>query len=326
LFKHDGKINNRRTADKRTIKSGLRTTQGRVTPSESSVSSKPIRSLVLSGLGLCLLLTSLIACNLTNRIAPQATSPGTLGTWAAQTLDVRRTGTATVREQFTATPPAPTLLPDRNLPVIIAQVNTNCRAGPNIIYPRLGWLLVGKQSTVYGRNEEQTWWYIANPTRPGEYCWVWGQTTTVSGIQAGVPIITPVALADVDFKAGFSGLHHCNGEKYIFFQVKNTGNTTFYLANITIQVVKNHKVVFTRIYSTPYLRGDDTCPPGRKSLKAGSSAFIAVEKVDTIPANTQLQATINLCTEAGPEQTCVGRKVGFQLQKSGGVVIPVPEP
>jgi hypothetical protein len=46
------------------------------------------------------------------------------------------------------------------------------------------------ESTVHGRDDDENWWYIANPTNDDKYCWVWTKTTNVEGEVDSLPVIT----------------------------------------------------------------------------------------------------------------------------------------
>jgi|WetSurMetagenome_2_1015567.scaffolds.fasta_scaffold35902_3 hypothetical protein len=78
-------------------------------------------------------------------------------------------------------------------PLIHATVNTNCRLGPGSTYDVVAFLLVGDYVKVYGRNSNNTWWYIQNPDNLAKYCWVWTQSTVVEGNMSIIPVVTPVA-------------------------------------------------------------------------------------------------------------------------------------
>jgi hypothetical protein len=92
-------------------------------------------------------------------------------------------------------PPPPTQAPveaavvSAPAPEISADVNTNCRQGPSTHYKIDGYLLVGAVSTVYGRDYSSNWWYIQNPSKTSAYCWVWSESTRVTGDASGVPVV-----------------------------------------------------------------------------------------------------------------------------------------
>jgi hypothetical protein len=112
------------------------------------------------------------------------------------TLDLSTpTLASTATPQVTSTPtlsPTATLTLTPSIPMISASVNTNCRAGPGVVYPVQGYLLIKDTNVqVVGRLSTNAWWVIQNPSKPGQVCWVWGQTTSVSGDINSLPVATP---------------------------------------------------------------------------------------------------------------------------------------
>lgn len=76
-------------------------------------------------------------------------------------------------------------------PTITAILDTNCRTGPDKVFELVGGLRVGEVSEVHGRLRGGGWWYIKNLTRDDpKYCWVWAETTTVTGDIDMVPYIS----------------------------------------------------------------------------------------------------------------------------------------
>jgi len=55
----------------------------------------------------------------------------------------------------------------------------------------VGFLLVGDVMRVYGRTPDALWWYIQNPDDNNGKCWVWNETTIVTGQVNTIPIIAP---------------------------------------------------------------------------------------------------------------------------------------
>jgi hypothetical protein len=92
--------------------------------------------------------------------------------------------------QDTVQPPGPTTEPTAGAPVISASIDTNCRKGPSTIYEAISYLLVGKTSEVVKKYQNGQWWVIKDPNNPGAFCWVWGQTTSVTGSWQQLPEAT----------------------------------------------------------------------------------------------------------------------------------------
>ena len=75
-------------------------------------------------------------------------------------------------------------------PTITANLDTNCRQGPDATFDIVGGLRVGDTSEVYGMLSNASWWYIKNPDKESpKYCWVWGSTTEVTGSTNSVPVM-----------------------------------------------------------------------------------------------------------------------------------------
>jgi hypothetical protein len=114
-------------------------------------------------------------------VEPSATSPAELATPLPP-------DTPTVT--FTSLPGV-TMTPTTGSPMITATVDTNCRAGTSTVFKVLGILSPGDSVPVLGVSSQGFWWYIQNPDKPGEACWVWTETTVVTGDTNGLPKIKP---------------------------------------------------------------------------------------------------------------------------------------
>ncbi|MGA9398951.1 MAG: hypothetical protein WBV22_11905 [Anaerolineaceae bacterium] len=90
----------------------------------------------------------------------------------------------------TSQPPAPPVEPTSGAAMINATIDTNCRTGPSTVYEAISFLLVGKTSEVVNKYQNGLWWVIKDPNNPNLRCWVWGQTTTVTGAWQQLPEAT----------------------------------------------------------------------------------------------------------------------------------------
>lgn len=221
------------------------------------------------------------------------------------------TPTVTATLPFTPTPTQPT---------ITANQNTNCRKGPGPIYDRVGALNIGQTAFVYGRNSTSTWWYIENPTKPGSYCWVWGGSTTVSGATVELPVFTPppppatatttLPASGIAFEVSYAGKSKCSGDWYAYFKVKNNGNKAIESVAIKITNLTTNTILSSTSYDNPFLGSTNKCPPGKDSLDAGESAYIA-GFIGNVPANHQLKAGITLCSEEALGGKCEFKALKF---------------
>jgi len=243
---------------------------------------------------------------------------------ATATLVLVPTATSTSLFEVLTPSVTPTLLvlpttqlppPSPSAPIISAQVDTNCRQGPSAQYPRVGSLLVGQTSTVHGRDSSGAWWLIENPKKPGQYCWVWGETTTVEGNALALPILTPPPLpSGATVSASFSNVHGCGGAPTAVFRVTNTGKVTLESARLSVKDLDNGKTLFPASSSnSPFMTSASGCPDGRDSLPPNTTGYIGGVLNSKTVSGHDAQASLTLCTEEGLGGKCVSVKVLFVI-------------
>ena len=219
---------------------------------------RPLKSFALPAL----LLFALMACNLP-QTSPAATStaPPGVNTIVALTFQAVETATAaapappsplpptsppTLPPTATLTPtltltPTVTLTPTPSTPHISVSVNTNCRTGPGDVYPRVGGLLVGQSAEVLARDPSGLFWYIPNPQRPGQSCWVWGQYATITGDTASLPVFTPPPTPTPvpAFVLKRVTAMSCNGPLAFFIEISNTGQVVWESVRLDVYDLTN---------------------------------------------------------------------------------------
>ncbi len=205
-------------------------------------------------------------------------------------------------------PPTATLSPTPAVPIISANVDTNCRMGPNAdLYPVVGYLLVGQQSTVHGRDSSSNWWYIETPKKPGTYCWAWSGSTTVVGDTSNLPVITPSPpppQPTPSISASFAKLNTCSGVPTAIFQITNTGSVAIESVSMTITDLTTNTVVYSQSSNSPFMSNKNSCPPGASSLAPGATAFVGGQ-LGIIPSGHLMQVTAQLCTKDNLGGACL---------------------
>jgi uncharacterized protein YgiM (DUF1202 family) len=259
--------------------------------------------------------------------APATEAPPAGETQAAPTPPAVETPVPPTAEAATPTQEAtPTELPVVTVtpmyPTISASQNTNCREGPSKDYKILGMLAVGQTAEVYGRNSDQTWWYIQNLSSPGQFCWIWNQTTTVVGNTTGLAVITPppppatatlTATPGAGFSASFSKVHDCSGTRTAIFQINNTGGTDLESLNLKIVDQTSSTTLFGPSSSdAPFMGSSSECPPGGDTLEAGKTLYVGGGIGSGNSGHTG-RATIKLCTDDGLGGTCIEKTVDFTI-------------
>jgi hypothetical protein len=276
--------------------------------------------------------------------SPSPASDQAIFTAAAQTLVVQFTQNAATQSAGEVEPPpsstpepevlAPTETPTLavtdtpaftstpELPMISASVATNCRRGPSKLYePPVGVLNVNQTVQVFGRNDAGTWWYIQNPGKTDQYCWVWGDTTTVTGNTAGLSIVTPPPLPPTptftstpgaNFSASYETVHACGGTPTAIFEIDNNGGL---LDSLTLKI--EDVTAGTTLYgptnsNAPFMGGPSECPPGGDSLPAGKTLYVG-GAIGAGGSGHTARATIKLCTDDDLDGACATKTVEFTI-------------
>lgn len=300
------------------------------------------RTRLIVFLSLPLLLAILTtACNLpwAGTPAPTAVSEDAMATAVAETVQAQLTLEAALQASSsptnTSSPPppeesatpavsdTPAFTPTLTVPILRADVNTNCRLGPSTLYnPPVSVLLKGKESEVHGRNDAGTWWYIRDPERADKFCWIWGETTRVDGDVGGLPVITPppppptatpTATPAPAFSASYETVHSCDGNPTAIFEVRNTGTVAFESLNLEIEDLTDSDTLFGPSSSdAPFMGASSECPPGGDDLKAGKTFFVG-GAIGAGNSGHEARATIELCTEDDLDGVCVEKRVNFTI-------------
>jgi hypothetical protein len=306
--------------------------------------------LTVSALVLLALLAG--ACNLPGAaVEPTQPPPQVFYTQAAQTLMVQlsqQAPQATTPPEETSPPPAENTQPSAptdtlppaetptpgptdtplttntpSAPTIRADVDTNCRTGPSTLYaPPVGALNTNETSQVHGRNSANTWWYIENPDRPGNFCWVWGETTIVEGNTANLPVITPppppvtptnTPKPGPTFSVSFETVHDCSGTPTAIFEIENTGDVDLESLRLKIEDRTDDVDLFgPNTSNAPFMGAPGECPPGGDTLEAGDTLYIG-GAIGGVDSDHEARATIELCTEDDLDGDCLEKSIDFTI-------------
>lgn len=288
--------------------------------------TNPIRLSVL-----ILLLLSL-GCAPIIGVAPTPV-PGAMETTIAQMIAAALTQTAqsvpptalpTDTPIFTFTPEPPTFTPTVTLtstpvftstpvvPLISVSVATNCRVGPGRIYDRVGALLVGQTAEVVGRNNVGNYWYIRNPSRNTDYCWLWGEYATVSGNVSVLPVYTPPPTPTPmpDFDPDYAGKETCAGW-WVNIDLYNNGGITFKSVALTVRDLDSD--VSVTIYTNGFTENEGCLDSAtRDNLNPGATRTVSSGVFAYDVENHDLRATITLCSNVNQNGTCVTRVIEFE--------------
>lgn len=296
---------------------------------------------------LVFVMTLLSACSLPGSVgAPTQISVDAIYTAAAETLQAQLTQSAAEQppteippaQPPTDTPPPPEAIPTDTptpeftdtpaftptptRPMIGASVNTNCRKGPSKLYdPPVGVLRIGDKVEVHGRNPDRSWWYIQNPGKEGQFCWVWADTTNVEGDSSALPVVEPPPLPptptytptpDIEFDPSFDNVHNCGGDPYAIFELDNTGGVAFESMRLVIVDLDDDDEIYDDDSNAPFMGAGGECPPGGDTFPANKTFWVG-GNIEDGGSGHKAEATITLCTQNNLKGTCVKEDVKFDI-------------
>lgn len=230
------------------------------------------------------------------------TGPGT--ETPTPTITVSPTITLTPTPIFTVTP---------LVPVISVSVPTNCRVGPGKAYDRVGALLVGEVTQIYGRDLIGNYWYVANPDAPGGFCWLWGEYASLAGNYQALPIFTPppTPTPAPAFVASYSGLESCNNGWWVEIRFENTGGITFKSILLSVSDASTNTTVSLSENKFTNVNGCNSSDT-RNTLSSGEKLIVSSPVFGYDPTGHKLRATVTLCSEINVNGTCVTQVIEFK--------------
>lgn len=206
--------------------------------------------------------------------------------------------------------PTPTPVP----PALQVAVATNCREGPGSTFAFLGVLMVGETAEVLAQSTLPDYWYVANPDRPGERCWLWGEFATVEGDTSDLPVFTPAPspTSSLDFELYLHSFRECGSQTRLVLIVRNTGGKTFMTGQLHVFDVERGVDLFRPAFERhPFAEGPGVCPPGHGNiLNPGAGAYIIIP-IGNPPAGHVAYASVKLCTEDYLGGDCVDEIIYF---------------
>ncbi len=166
----------------------------------------------------------LSSCNLPTKSATAEpvlqTEPAS--TNATATIELTATSTESVATESPTMPPTETPLPEPSATdtpePVMAKVNrvTNCRTGPAGNYDLVAKYEAEQMLEVVAKDLGNSYWFVQNPEKPDEQCYLLAQNVTISGDTSVLPKFTPQAspTAAPDFKASFKKFDTCKGHDF----------------------------------------------------------------------------------------------------------------
>lgn len=219
------------------------------------------------------------------------------------------TGTPTTASTETSSP-EPSATATVELPKAKINRETNCRVGPGGLYDLVATYQAGQVLEVVAKDLGSAYWFIRNPEKPEEQCYVMAQNVTIDGDTSALPKFTPRPSPTPPpyFEAAFKKFENCNGNRFANFIVENTGSVTFRSAYIKVTDTKASKSVEQALNVFDQYVGC-TLAKDISPLDPGQTGYVPAPPFTWNFHEDKLQAALMLCSEKDLKGICVTRTV-----------------
>jgi hypothetical protein len=190
----------------------------------------------------------------------------------------------------------------------MAEVNreSNCRVGPGGIYELVATYQAGQLLEVVAKDLGGGYWFVKNPEKPEEQCYLLAQNITITGDTVALPKFTPrpSPTAAPYFTVTFKKFDTCKSEDYALFVVVNAGSVPFRSVYIRVTDQKVGRSVEQSLNAFD-LRVGCVLAKNIAPLNPGETGYVASPPFKWSVAGHKLQAVIMACTEQNLKGTCV---------------------
>jgi hypothetical protein len=259
----------------------------------------------------------LSACNVpgNNAVAdtPQAeqSTPTDVATVAPTATPTEVLPTETPTQTATETPiPEPSITSTPELPKAEVLRESNCRVGPGGIYDLVATYQAGQMLEVVAKDLGGGYWFVRNPEKPEEQCYLLAQNITITGDIAALPKFTPrpSPTAAPYFKVAFKKLDKCKGEDFALFTLENTGSVPFRSAYIKVTDQRVNRSVEQAVSAFDLYVG---CVLAKNiaPLDPGGTGYLTSPPFKWSVSGHKVRAVIMLCTEKNLKGTCVTQSI-----------------
>ena len=222
--------------------------------------------------------------------------------------------TPTVTPTITLTP-TPSNTPTPLPPVASVKTATNCRTGPGAAYSLVISLQPRQLAMVAARSSVENFWYVAIPDQVDEFCWLWGEHTSIAGDLSTLPVLTPepAPVPKIDFIMYYHSSMRC-GSWHASFTVVNNSRTTFQSARTHIEDLNYPDDIHgPAVDRHPFAPSPSFCPPGHSNIFPPGAVAYLVVPISPVRAGNDGLATIKLCTEDWGGGDCITKIAYFRL-------------
>lgn len=267
----------------------------------------------------CLLMIGglvLSACNLpgsdaTAEALPTTEPPTATDEPTVTPTEAPPTRTPTITPTETLTPePSPTSTPEP--PMARVGRETNCRVGPAGNYDLVATYQDGQMLEIVAKDLGAGYWFVRNPEKPDEQCYLLANNVTISGQTTALPKFTPLPspTAAPYFNISFRKFDVCKGNDFAIFVVENAGSLSFRSAYVRVTDAKAGQSVEHVLNAFDLWTG---CIIARNiaPLNGGETGYLHSPAFKWNARGNTLQGVFQLCTEKDLKGTCVIRTLEF---------------
>jgi hypothetical protein len=263
----------------------------------------------------------LSACNLPvsnataeNPLGTESSTPNATATLKLVATKTEVVPTHTPTEAVTETPPpepSETATPEAPKAEVVRE--TNCRLGPAGNYDLVAKYQVGQMLEVAAKDLGAGYWFVRNPEKPEEQCYLLAQNIKISGDTSALPKFTPQPspTSAPYFNVSFKKFDTCKGEDFALFVVENTGSIPFRSAYIKVIDQKANKSVEQALNAFDQIVG---CVLAKNiaPLNSGATGYITSPSFKWAVNRDKLRAVIMLCTEKNLKGTCITQTINVK--------------
>jgi hypothetical protein len=219
------------------------------------------------------------------------------------------TETPTVTATETPIPePSATVTPEAPKAEVVRE--TNCRVGPAGNYDLVATYQVGQMLEIVAKDLGAGYWFVRNPDKPDEQCYLLAQNIRITGDTAALPKFTPQPspTAAPYFNIGFKKIDTCKGQDFALFIVENIGSVPFRSAYIKVTDQKVNKSVEQALNAFDQFVG---CVLAKNiaPLNSGATGYVSSPLFDWAVNRDKLRAVLMLCTEKDLKGVCVTQTI-----------------
>lgn len=226
------------------------------------------------------------------------------------TRQITETPAATVTETL---PPEPSETPIPEAPKAEVVRATNCRVGPAGNYELVATYPVGQILEIIAKDLGSAYWFVKNPEKPEEQCYLLAQNVKISGDTSALPKFTPQPspTSPPYFNVSFKKFDTCKGNDFALFIVENTGSVPFRSAYVKVLDQKANKSVEQALNAFDQFVG---CVLAKNiaPLNSGATGYVTSPSFTWTVNRDKLRAVIMLCTEKDLKGSCVTQTINVK--------------